>query len=346
MTGQSNHENRRHELIYEMERLYLQHPFSDAELGERLGTDRSNVHRIRKIMTEKMGIPIEADPTRRGRYFLPKRYSISHIPLSREQAAVLYLGARRLQQQTRTSQRHVVDALEKLSHALHKPLAEGLVKAAEIVLNQEQDPQQAAVFATLVECWLEGIRVRIRHRKLHGRLRTYTVSPYQLEPSVWGDGIYLIGHSDYHGKLATFKTARIEKATPTTERFEIPEDFDVHELLNHAWGIWHADEEPVTVRLHFNQEVAPRVRETLWHPQQRIIPQEDGSCIWETDVAEWQEMVPWVRGWGASVEVLAPAALRETLIGEAKVMAERYGWHVATSVDRGESTTLRDFYGG
>ena len=64
------------------------------------------------------------------------------------------------------------------------------------------------------------------------------------------------------------------------------------------------------MRLQFSRYVTPRVMESIWHPSQEIIAQEDGSCIWQANVAEWREMVPWVRGWGADVEVLEPLELR------------------------------------
>ncbi|MCB0200003.1 MAG: CRISPR-associated endonuclease Cas3'', partial [Anaerolineae bacterium] len=315
---------KRYQYIYEMERLYLQRPFSDKEMGDRLGTDRTNIYRIRKIMEEFMGIPITEHPTERSKYYIPSDYSITHIPLSREQAAALYLAARRLQQQTRTSQIHVADTLQKLSFALRKPLAEQMVRAAQVVMDQEQDIQQEAVFSTLVNAWLNRIPVRITHRVLHGEPRNYRVLPYLLEPSIWSDAVYLIGHSEYHGKLATFKTARIERAVLGTGQFEIPEDFDIHELLRHAWGVWHADEEPATVRLHFSQQVAPRVMETIWHPQQTITCQDDGSLIWQAPVAEWREMLPWVRGWGAGAEIMEPEEMRDVMVLEASRLATLY----------------------
>lgn len=321
----TEHENRRHELIHEMERLYKQRPYNDQELAKLLDTDRTNIFRIRRMMNEKMGIPIEPDAKQRGHYYIPKAYTISHIPLNRSEAAQLYLAGRRLQQQTRTSQRPVVSAIEKLAQALGKPLAEKMVRAAEVVLTQEQDPQQEAIFATLVECWLDGIPVRITHRRHHGEARTYRVHPYQLEPSVWGDGSYLIGHSEWHGKLATFKLARIEKAVKGTGSFTIPADFDIHDLLNQAWGIWHADEAPQTVKLHFSHQVTPRVRETIWHPQQTLLLLDDGRSEWTAPIAEPREMLPWVRGWGAAVEVIEPDWLREQLAGEVQRMAILYG---------------------
>ncbi len=63
------------------------------------------------------------------------------------------------------------------------------------------------------------------------------------------------------------------------------------------------------------------------------------------EVAEVQEMVPWIRGWGADVEVLVPVELRETLMGETKKMAEQYGWFVSSQPSE-KSSTLDDFFGG
>ncbi|RIK39306.1 MAG: hypothetical protein DCC55_18525 [Chloroflexi bacterium] len=295
-------------------------------MGERLGTDRTNIWRIRKLMMDKMYIPIEQHPTERGKWYIHPEYSITHIAFSREQMAALYLAGRRLQQQTRTSQQHVADMLQKVAHALRKPLAESLVQAADHVLAQEQDEQQKQVFATIVRCWLDQIPVRIVHRKLHGEPRNYVVHPWQIEPAVWGDGNYLLGYSEYHGKLATFKLARIEKATESVGRFRAaPGDFNIHDLLNFAWGIWHADEEPVTVQLRFNKWAVPRLRESIWHPQARLFPpDEEGSCVWEVRVAEWREMESWVKGWGSNVEVIEPIELRERLVAEVGRLARTY----------------------
>ena len=63
-------------------------------------------------------------------------------------------------------------------------------------------------------------------------------------------------------------------------------------------------------------------------------------------MAEPQEMLPWIRGWGADAEVIAPAVLRETLMGEARAMAEIYGWHVRTQADGEGKSTLDEFFGG
>lgn len=300
---------RKQDNIEKMKNLYAQRGYSDIEMAELLGIDRTTVHRTRRFMEEQMGLPFYQEDD--GRHRLDPQRLLSNLQVTPAEALALYLGGRRLQQQTRTNQVDVANALYKLSQTLRRPLMGQLVRAAEVILEQEQDHEQRSVMETLLRGWLEGYRVRIRHRKLHGELRTYTVSPYVLEPAVWGDGVYLIGHSDYHEGLATFKVARIVEAHLLPEPYFIPEDFDVHALLQHAWGIWHADGAPQVVHLRFSRAVAPRVKESIWHPSQTIRDLDNGDCEWRAEVAEWREMVPWIRGWGTDVEVLEPEALQE-----------------------------------
>ena len=71
--------------------------------------------------------------------------------------------------------------------------------------------------------------------------------------------------------------------------------------------------------------MTPRVKETVWHPSQTIRDRPDGTCEWEAQIVEWREMEPWVRGWGADCEVLAPEDLRASVIASVRVSAERYG---------------------
>jgi CRISPR-associated endonuclease/helicase Cas3 len=118
-------------------------------------------------------------------------------------------------------------------------------------------------------------------------------------------------------EIRTHKIERIEAASLTMEEFTVPESFDEQALLDFAWGIWSEDREPESVRLRFFPGMAAvRLRESIWHRTQEIEELPDGGCIWKAELAEWREMVPWVRGWGAEVEVMEPEGLRDALIRE------------------------------
>jgi hypothetical protein len=60
------------------------------------------------------------------RRYLERAYSDQEMA----DALALYLGGRRLQQQIRTGQKDVANALEKVAAALRQPLMQNLVRAA------------------------------------------------------------------------------------------------------------------------------------------------------------------------------------------------------------------------
>jgi CRISPR-associated endonuclease/helicase Cas3 len=78
------------------------------------------------------------------------------------------------------------------------------------------------------------------------------------------------------------------------------------------------------VVLRFSKEAAPRVKETRWHASERTRTLPDGRLEWRAEVAEWREMLHWIRGWGAEVEAVAPAGLREAVAEDARRLAEMY----------------------
>jgi len=309
--------------LREMERLYTQQAFTDIEMAARLGVDRTTIYKDRTALeTEHPFSEVET-----GRYKIDRTRYLSGIKVSLHEALALYLAERRASRQTRISQPHVASALEKLAIALKQPMTERLVKAAGEVLRQSAQPERILVLETLARAWVDQQKVRIVYHPLRGkRALTYTVSPYLIEPSLWSDGTYVIGHSDVHNDVATFKIERITQADLLLERFTIPTTFDDQTLLKYAWGIWLSDEEPVTVRLKFTgHEAVTRLKESIWHPQQQpLFDTPDGGCMWAAPVAEPQEMLPWIRGWGASVEVLEPKELREAVTSEIRRMASRY----------------------
>lgn len=335
----------RAERLREMERLYIQRGFTDIEIAERLKVDRTTAYKDRQVLESELPF-IEIEP---GRWKIDRLRYVSAIKVDLHEALALYLAARRMSRHTRIAQPHVATAIEKLAVTLRQPMTQRLVRAAGEVLTQNAYPERVAILEIVTRGWVEQRKVRLSYLALRARRPlNHVVSPYLIEPSLWSDGAYVIGYSEVHGGLATFKIERIETASLSLEGFTIPESFDEQELLKHAWGIWYGEHLPVTVRLQFTKAATRRVKETIWHPTQSIVDMDDG-CVWSAQLAEWQELVPWVRGWGADVEVLEPRELREMLMGEAKALAEQYGWRVSSQ--RAETTptledTFSDFFGG
>ena len=111
--------------------------------------------------------------------------------------------------------------------------------------------------------------------------------------------------------MRTYKVERIQSATLTQDRYEIPADFDPDAWLANSWGIWSSDSTPpVRVRLRFESSVAHRVREAVWHRSQELTELPKGRLELVVTVAGIVEIQPWIMSWGGAVEVLEPEALR------------------------------------
>lgn len=333
----------------ELEFLLLTHPegLTKADIARRLGVHRSTAAEYIDDLSERKAV---YEPS-------PERYAINRdlykvqVELTMHESLALHLAARLLTTRTDKHNPHAASALRKLGTALERiaPLvSQHLQRSADVMddASRRRDPVFMHVLETLTRAWSQGKKTHLTHQMDDGKVFEYDFEPYFIEPYAVGRTIHVIGRRTPPGAIRTFKVERIRTiALLENAIYEIPNDFDPREYLKDAWGIWYTDREPTQVVLRFSRKVAARVRETQWHHTEQVKEESDGSLIWQAQIAEWKEMVNWVRGWGADCEVLEPKELRETLMGEAKAMAEKYGWFVSSQVS-GKSSTVDDFFGG
>lgn len=338
------------ERLLQLEQILLAFPegLRKAEIARRLGVHRSTIGRYIDELSHRL--PIWEDDNLVG---INRDDYLTHVRLTIHEAMALHLAARLMATRTDKHNPHAASALRKMGQALEKfaPLiSEHLLASANVMDDaaRRHDPVYLEVLETLTRAWSEGRMVHLWHRHESGQVFEYDFAPYFIEPYAVGETAHVIGWREPPGAVRTFKLERIQRIEmiKPPRKYTIPADFDPHELLADAWGIWYSEAEPVEVVLRFHPRVAHRVRETRWHRSEQVEEQPDGSLIWRARIAEPKEMLPWIRGWGADVEVLAPRELRETMMGEAKAIAEIYGWYVSSQPTGHPSSTLEDFFGG
>lgn len=314
------------ERLLELQLLFWRNPhrgLRTAKIAEALGISERTARNYLNELSATGRLPVYREG---WEWYLAEGASFDLLPvhLSLEEGAALCMAARLLARHSDEPNPAVRSALLKLVAALPPDLVPYLQQLA-LTLPSAPDPTFAGVFRTLVYGWATRRAVRLTYHPLRSR-RAYDCSlyPYLLEPSAIGYTVYVIGHSIPPNALRTYKLERVLRAELTEETFDLPPDFDGLELLKRAWGVMAGEEKLVTVRLRFGPRVARRVKETVWHPSQEMVDLPDGRVEWTALIGDTLEIVPWVRGWGADVEVLEPEELRERIVAGVRKMAALY----------------------
>ena len=319
-------------------------------IAEQEIADATGIHR-RTVNNYLNDLALEGKVEKQGKlWFLGDYEEIRSLRLevTPEEAYTYYLGARLLVKQHDKRNRLAEKALMQLADALtaNKLVGQEIAQAANELAQRPGDPRYETIFQKVVCGYLQRKRMAIRYKPLKGKPFDTTFDTYLIEPSAIGYATYIIGHSHLQDKRRAYKLERIEQAEILKESYRIPEDFPGLEILRNSWSIIMG-EETVEVVLRFSPKVKERVRETQWHPSQKDTPdpEKPDHLRWWVHVADTMDMEPWIRSWGADVEVLEPNVLRETMMGETRAMAEIYGWHVSSQPNGPGKSTLDEFFG-
>lgn len=126
---------------------------------------------------------------------------------------------------------------------------------------------------------------------------------------------YLYAAKEGKPEKRTFAFPRISKASSTGVKF-VPPQIKPGDCFRYSFGVVIAPNKPrENVVLDFAPEVAQRVRESLWHPEQQFKKLPGGGVRLTVPFAEesYLELKPWLLSWGPMVTVVAPAQLAEQL---------------------------------
>ncbi len=254
-----------------------------------------------------------------GGYILPP------VSLTLFEALAVFLALRLFLRQTDKDNPHIEGALGKIAGTLPSPLAADIAAAIKLIHKRPSNPDFIAVFEQVALAWVTRRQMRIDYQSLQSKeVREWLLEPYYVEMTGVGYAIYVIGNAKRRGKkgIITFKLDRIKRAEVLDTNFDIPADFDITRLLSSSWGIIWGEE--TKIKLKFSPRVSRRIKETIWHPSQKIQDLEGGGCVMTLQVGSILEITPWVRSWGPDVEVIEPRELREAFGEYARELGRIY----------------------
>ncbi|MDQ4078231.1 MAG: WYL domain-containing protein [Chloroflexota bacterium] len=311
--------------LHRLSHLLYRHPkgLTVREMADMCGVTTRTIQRDLKAL-EDAEVPIwQEDRGEKPRYGIIEGYFLPPLRLTLNDAGALYLAARLLTRNTDEHNPHVTSAVAQLAGVLPEPMGNALQMGVQRMAAREVDQHYRDVFEALTLGWATGRKVKIRYRSARRDDYTeYVIEPYFIEPAERGN-TYVMGRVDDRSLILTFKLDRIHSAELLDETFEHPENMYPSEVLANAWGVVFG--EPIDeIVLRFDASVARRVDETEWHPSQRVEELDDGGRLMRLRLSGTWEIVPWIRTWGSSCEVLKPDSLREQMEEEVRALAKLY----------------------
>ncbi len=270
--------------------------------------------------------PLTYSATERGYYYTEPRYHLPAMDVKESDLFAIYLAEKLLQQYEGTPVYHnLCQVFRKIEDSL--PAKTSLGPGSDFSRFTFFSAAQTMISPGIWQAVFEGLRslhsLEISYQAAAGggRSSRRRIDPYH-GVRFEGDW-YVIAYCHLRQKIRTFSLARISEATLSQEAFVVPADFDFEAITASHFGV-HWSAEKTKVRVRFSNQVAPYIRERLWHASQQIIEEEDGALLLELTVSHLFELRKWLLSWGRQAQVLEPSELVEEMAAETFAMAQLY----------------------
>ncbi|MBN1647586.1 MAG: WYL domain-containing protein [Spirochaetales bacterium] len=302
--------------------LLLHDGIRRADIARILGADRSRISRA--IDRLSAYYPLVEDEERK--LSIDKSRILSTVDLDIHEIVALFLACRMLARGLNVYNIHTASVLKKIALCLEKAspdISRQIDKSSDEIrglFDRLGSRKYIRILEALSLCWLHGRKAMILHySNREKREKQYRAAVYSIEPYSQGRSLHVLAKCDGEDFIRDFKIERITKVSELMEKYEVPAGFSNSGHFRDAWGIWlNAGTGPEKTVLRFSPAVAGRVKENNWHPSQELKDNGDGSLTAAFLISQPLEMLPWIRGWGRDVEVIAPPELRRKLKEELK----------------------------
>ncbi len=319
-----------------VERLYHLHnilhqrrtPISRQDLMERLGCSQATLYRLIAELRDFLGAPIEQHPEGRG-YFYDRSYDqpfeLPGIWISPEELQALLTARQVLGDVQPGLLEGELESLPRRINALLKQKGVDAGDAASRIHIQPVAgrPVPGHLFQDVLGALAQRQRLDITY---HGRRRDEvsqrTVSPQRL--TQYRNSWYLDAWCHAAKGLRSFALERIRDLRRTDQPAREVSGNKMSEHFDQSYGIFSGPARH-TADLRFSPEMSRWISEESWHPDQEGHFESDGSWRLRVPFSHARELIMDILRYGADVEVIGPAGLRDTVHNIIREMASHYG---------------------
>jgi len=245
------------------------------------------------------------------------------VRLTLDEARAVYFATRLMLRSADERDPDGISALEKIADALPEGVAGHMRRTVSEYSALPANMPYIEVVRRLTEAWASSRTATITYRSATAAgPRTTELDPYILDHTQ--SGTYVAGYSSEHAEVRIFKLDRISGVEVTAREFAPANVELIAARLRDSWGGVVFGEENHSVKVDFAPSVTARIRESYWHPTQRLEDLPGGGVRLEVALPSLLEFTPWVLSWGAAATVIEPPALRQSVAAALREAASNY----------------------
>jgi predicted DNA-binding transcriptional regulator YafY len=314
-----------------MERFYWFHAQVRAgnypnatSLARQFELSTRTARRSIEFMRDRFHAPLEYDASRKGFYYTDQSFELPHLLVSQEELLAVLLAQNLL---SHSAGGIISDAISSFGQKLFTRLGDlGLpetrMKEAFSATWNGFAPTQASIFRTAVDALLQKRLLNFIYTSPRTGLAVKRlVEPHHLQH--YNGSWVLIAFCRAKLGWRKFYLSRMTDPAVARESFVSRHKKEWQHELEGAYGIFQGKEK-IPVTLLFTPFRARWIREQVWHPEQKMTEQPDGSIEMTFPVADFREVKLKILQFGADVEVVGPEDLRQEIAEEISRMAEIY----------------------
>lgn len=301
------------------------HP-NTSSLASELSVSSKTVQRDLDYLRDELDAPIEFRREENGYAYAREDYVLPFLPVDGQDlfsigvaAQVLeLLGGTPLARTLRSCYERLAKLMPPAVRLRPEIVREKLALRATAFRPVREDTWQA-----VAEALQKGIALSIRYRhpgEPPGDPRVIRPYAFVLAGRDW----MVLAEDQAQEQVKNFYLARIESPRLTAQRYAIPKSFDADEFFRNTFGLFVGKGRAFRFRVRFSPEVSDEVREMVWHPQQKIETDHDGSAVLELPAESLREARRFILAYGRQAAALSPPELVADLAAESQAMAAVY----------------------
>lgn len=282
-----------------------------SDIENRFGVSRRTAERMRDMIVSRFIQTEEVDgDDRKKRWRIPQGALKDMFLFSADELTTLSLAEESLRKAHLDAQADVLNkVLQKIKGSIKQDLFRRIEPDTEALLEAQGFAHRpgpklkinSEFLSKIKEAILACKKIRIHYTNQAGKDSNQTVAPYGF---LYGNKHYLVAYSDFAKDYRYYALHKLTNVIILDEYFARDEKFTLADFTKDCFGVFK--EEPQDIEWLFDKEVASDAKEYLFHPNQEMIENTDGTLTVKFRAGGLREMDWHLYTWGEHVKVIKP----------------------------------------